>query len=353
MPSAASDLVLEVRDLKKHFPIRRGVLRRTVGWVRAVDGVSFQVRRGETVGLVGESGCGKTTLLRTLVRAVDPTGGSVHFHQGGERTDVAQAEGNELKRARQAIRMVFQDPESSLNPRMTVRRIVAEPLVINRAVSSKAEIERRTRELLVRVGLKPEHLNRYPYAFSGGQRQRIGVARALALEPELLLADEPTSALDVSVQAQILNLLMELQREMHLAIIFVTHDLSVVRHMASRVAVMYLGNIVEMGTRQEIFGRPRHPYTEALFSSIPQPDPHRRVQRIELEGDIPEIVAKPPGCPFHPRCAYVQERCASERPELSTVADARAEHHAACHFAGELQLKGEADLLAAGTAAGS
>ena len=248
---APDDLVLEVRDLKKYFPIRRGVLRRTVGWVRAVDGVSFQVRRGETVGLVGESGCGKTTLLRSLVRAVDPTDGSVHFHRGGERTDVAHAEGEELKRARQAIRMVFQDPESSLNPRMTVRRIVAEPLVINRAVSSKAEVERRTRELLVRVGLKPEHLNRYPYAFSGGQRQRIGVARALALEPELLLADEPTSALDVSVQAQILNLLMELQREMHLAIIFVTHDLSVVRHMASRVAVMYLGNIVEMGTRQE------------------------------------------------------------------------------------------------------
>ena len=349
MPSTAADLILDIRDLKKYFPIRRGVLRRTVGWVRAVDGVSFQVQRGETVGLVGESGCGKTTLLRSLVRAVEPTGGSVHFHRSAERIDVAQAEGDELKRARQAIRMVFQDPESSLNPRMTVRRIVAEPLVINRAVSSKAEIERRTRELLVRVGLKPEHLNRYPYAFSGGQRQRIGVARALALEPELLLADEPTSALDVSVQAQILNLLMELQREMHLAIIFVTHDLSVVRHMASRVAVMYLGNIVEMGTRQEIFDRPRHPYTEALFSSIPQPDPHRRLQRIELEGDIPEIVAIPPGCPFHPRCAYAQESCASERPVLRMIADADAEHEAACHFADELQLKGEADLLAAGT----
>ena len=350
MPSTAADLILEIRDLKKYFPIRRGVLRRTVGWVRAVDGVSFQVRRGETVGLVGESGCGKTTLLRTLVRAVDPTGGSIHFHRRAERIDVAQAEGNDLKRARQAMRMVFQDPESSLNPRMTVRRIVAEPLLINRAVTSKAEIERRARELLVRVGLKPEHLNRYPYAFSGGQRQRIGVARALALEPELLLADEPTSALDVSVQAQILNLLMELQRDMNLAIIFVTHDLSVVRHMASRVAVMYLGNIVEMGTRREIFDRPRHPYTEALFSSIPQPDPHRRVQRIELKGDIPEIVAIPPGCPFHPRCGYAAASCRSERPALRLVAEAGAEHQTACHFAAELQLKGEADLLAAGSA---
>jgi len=353
VPGNAAELLLDVRGLRKYFPIRRGVLRRTVGWVRAVNGVSFQVRRGETVGLVGESGCGKTTLLRTLVRAVDPTGGSILFQRGGERIDVAHAEGDELKRARQAIRMVFQDPESSLNPRMTVRRIVAEPLVINRAVASKAEIERRTRELLVRVGLKPEHLNRYPYAFSGGQRQRIGVARALALEPELLLADEPTSALDVSVQAQILNLLMELQRDMHLAIIFVTHDLSVVRHMASRVAVMYLGSIVEMGTRREIFARPRHPYTEALFSSIPQPDPHRPLQRIELEGDIPEIVAIPPGCPFHPRCGYEQDRCGNERPELRTVAAAGAAHHAACHFAGELQLRGEADLLAPGGSAGS
>ena len=349
MPSSAADVVLDIHNLKKYFPIRRGVLRRTVGWVRAVDGVSFHVRRGETVGLVGESGCGKTTLLRTLVRAIDPTGGSIRFHRSDESIDLAQAEGDELARARQAIRMVFQDPESSLNPRMTVRRIVAEPLVINRTVTSKAEIERRTRELLVRVGLKPEHLNRYPYAFSGGQRQRIGVARALALNPELLLADEPTSALDVSVQAQILNLLMELQREMNLAIIFVTHDLSVVRHMASRVAVMYLGNIVEMGTREEIFKRPRHPYTEALFSSIPQPDPHKRLERIVLEGDIPEISAIPSGCPFNPRCGYAQESCRRERPPLRALAATVAEHQAACHFADELQLKGEAELLAAGT----
>jgi peptide/nickel transport system ATP-binding protein len=350
MPGSAADPVLDIRDLRKYYPIRRGVLRRTVGWVRAVDGVSFQVRRGETVGLVGESGCGKTTLLRTLVRAVDPTGGTILFQRDGEAIDVARAEGDQLNRARQAIRMVFQDPESSLNPRMTVRRIVAEPLVINRSVRSKAEVERRTRELVVRVGLKPEHLNRYPYAFSGGQRQRIGVARALALEPALLLADEPTSALDVSVQAQILNLLMELQREMQLAIIFVTHDLSVVRHMASRVAVMYLGNIVEMGTRQEIFANPRHPYTEALFSAIPQPDPHRSLRRIELEGDIPEITAIPPGCPFHPRCGHAQEQCRSERAELRAVVASGAEHHSACHFAGELNLKGEADLLGAGSA---
>ncbi len=345
--------ILTARGLKKHFPIKRGILKRTVGWIRAVDDVSFHVRRGETLGLVGESGSGKTTVLRLLVRAVEPTGGHVVFRPGdGPPVDLVAADRETLKAVRRRIRVVFQDPESSLNPRMTVRRIIGEPLMVNDGLRG-GPLDDAVKRLMRTVGLKPEQRSRYPYAFSGGQRQRIGVARALALDPQLLLADEPTSALDVSVQAQILNLLLDLQRDLHLTVLFVTHDLSVIRHMTDRVAVMYLGHFVEVGERQEIFRRPKHPYTEALFSGIPQPDPHRPLKRIILEGDIPDVAKAPAGCPFHTRCPYRQPICEQELPPLAPVAGdgqvsaghLSAGHLSACHFAEELRLKGEDDLL--------
>lgn len=336
------EYLLEVNGLKKYFPIQRGILRRTVGWVRAVDDVSFRVKRGETLGLVGESGSGKTTVLRLIVRAVEPTAGGILFQSNGRRINVAKANSEELKAIRQGMRMVFQDPESSLNPRMTVRRIIGEPLLINGVCKTKAELDERVRELLSFVGLLPEYLSRYPYAFSGGQRQRIGIARALAMHPQLLLADEPTSALDVSVQAQILNLLLDLQKKMNLAVVFVTHDLSVIRHVSDRVSVMYLGHFVEIGGRKEIFEKPLHPYTEALFSGIPQPNPHKPFKRIILKGDIPDITRIPEGCPFHPRCNYKQAICEKELPKLAPVGI--ADREAACHFAGKLDLKGENEL---------
>ena len=335
--------VLSVRGLKKYFPIKRGILKHTVGWIRAVDDVSFRVRRGETLGLVGESGSGKTTVLRLLVRAVEPTGGHILFSpHDAPPIDVAAADREALKTVRRRIRVVFQDPESSLNPRMTVRRIIGEPLMVNDGLRGD-RLDDAVKRLMRMVGLKPEQLNRYPYAFSGGQRQRIGVARALALDPQLLLADEPTSALDVSVQAQILNLLLDLQRDLHLTVLFVTHDLSVIRHMTDRVAVMYLGHFVEIGERRDIFLRPRHPYTEALFSGIPQPNPHRPLKRIILEGDIPDVAKVPTGCPFHTRCPYRQPVCEAELPPLAPAGGDG--HLSACHFAGELRLKGEDDLL--------
>ena len=314
-----------------------------MGWIRAVDDVSFQIRRGETLGLVGESGSGKTTVLRLLVRAVEATDGHIVFRPNdAEPIDVVTADREELKAVRRRIRVVFQDPESSLNPRMTVRRIIGEPLIVNDGMRG-GELEEAVKRLMQMVGLQPEQLNRYPYAFSGGQRQRIGVARALALNPQMLLADEPTSALDVSVQAQILNLLLDLQRDLDLTVLFVTHDLSVIRHMTDRVAVMYLGHFVEVGERREIFLRPKHPYTEALFSGIPQPNPHRPLQRIILEGDIPDVAKVPSGCPFHTRCPYRQPICEEKLPPLAPVGGAG--HLSACHFADELHLKGEQELL--------
>ena len=333
--------ILEVQGLTKYFPIRRGVFKKTIGWIRAVDDVSFRVRSGETLGLVGESGSGKTTVLRLLVRAVDPTGGDILYRYDDKTINIASADPEELKVVRRRLRMIFQDPESSLNPRMTVRQVIGEPIVANDRIKS-GELEERVKALMARVDLKPEQLNRYPYAFSGGQRQRIGIARALALDPDVLLADEPTSALDVSVQAQILNLLLSLQRDLHLTVVFVTHDLGVIRHMSDRVAVMYLGHFVEVGARKEIFEQPLHPYTEALFSGIPQPNPHKPLKRIILEGDIPDIAKIPEGCPFHPRCAYRNTRCLEESPVLRSVDDRGRE--AACHFAGELSLKGELQL---------
>jgi peptide/nickel transport system ATP-binding protein len=329
-------LLLRVSDLKKHFPIVRGVFGRTVGHVRAVDGVSFDLVEGECLGLVGESGSGKTTVGRTLLRAYEPTAGEIRFRINGEMVDVARAPADRLKALRRHMQMIFQDPYSSLNPRMTVLDIVGEPLLVH-GVRSRREREDRVRKLLRQVGLKPHHLRRYPHAFSGGQRQRIGIARALALEPKLVVADEPVSALDVSVQAQVLNLLAELQRRLGLTYLFIAHDLSVVRHISDRVAVMYAGRLVELAEVDALFARPRHPYTEALLSAVPRPDPARRSKRILLTGEVADPSNPPPGCPFHPRCRYVQDRCRSELPDLREAAGG---HFARCHFAEELELGG-------------
>jgi peptide/nickel transport system ATP-binding protein len=337
-PAAGDDnRLLEVRDLQKLFPIRRGFLRRVVGQVRAVDGVSFHVERGETLALVGESGCGKTTTSRCVLRAVTPTAGQILFRTAeGPVLDVATLPRRGLRPLRRQMQMIFQDPFSSLNPRRTLLDIVAEPLVANR-VGTRAERVERVAELLRLVGLRPEYMRRYPHAFSGGQRQRVGIARALALNPRLVVADEPVSALDVSVQAQILNLMLDLQAQLGLTYLFVAHDLSVVKHVSDRVAVMYVGQIVEMTETEALFTSPRHPYTEALLSAVPKPDPRLRAQRIVLEGDVADAANPPPGCYFHPRCSYAVERCRVETPRLEPVAPG---HFVACHRARELTLRG-------------
>ena len=318
--------LLEVRDLVKHFPIRGGLLQRQVGAVRAVDGVSFEIRPGETLGLVGESGCGKSTTARSILRLVEPTSGEVRF----EGTDVLAADGGDLRALRREMQIIFQDPYSSLNPRMTVGNIVAEPLIVHK-IGTRDERRERVRELLSTVGLSPEHYNRYPHEFSGGQRQRIGIARALALRPKLVICDEPVSALDVSIQAQILNLLSELQDELKLTYLFVAHDLAVVRHISDRVAVMYLGHIVEIADSEALYKNPRHPYTEALLASIPLPDPvaERARPRIVLGGEVPNPARPPSGCPFHPRCPKAEAVCSQEMPPLVT---GDAGHSVACHF---------------------
>ncbi len=331
-------VLLEVRNLKKHFPIQRGVFRHTVGYVRAVDGVDFSLRTGETLGLVGESGCGKTTTGRLILRAIEATDGQVLFRREGGMTDITTLSKEQMTALRREMQIIFQDPFSSLNPRMTVSEIVAEPLVIHR-VASGAALKLKVQELLEAVGLKAQHMNRYPYAFSGGQRQRIGIARALALRPKLVVADEPVSALDVSIQAQVINLLEDLQEELGLTYLFIAHDLSVVEHISDRVAVMYLGKIVEMGEARALFERPRHPYTEALLSAIPIADPDHRTARIVLAGDVPSPSDPPPGCKFHPRCRYAQPICSQQEPALTPLPDGRA---ASCHFAEELDLAGVA-----------
>jgi peptide/nickel transport system ATP-binding protein len=331
--------LLEVRDLQKLFPIRRGFLRRVVGQVRAVDGVTFHVERGETLALVGESGCGKTTTSRCVLRAVAPTAGQILFRTAeGPVLDVATLARRQLRPLRRQMQMIFQDPFSSLNPRRTLLDIVAEPLVANR-VGDRTERIERVAELLRLVGLRPEYMRRYPHAFSGGQRQRVGIARALALNPALVVADEPVSALDVSVQAQILNLMLDLQAQLGLTYLFVAHDLSVVKHVSDRVAVMYVGRIVEMAETEPLFGAPRHPYTEALLAAVPKPDPRQRAQRVLLEGDVADAANPPAGCAFHPRCAYAVERCRAERPVLEAVEPG---HFVACHRARELRLRGVA-----------
>ncbi len=321
--------LLEVTDLKKHFPIRKGLFARTVGHVRAVDGVSFSVRRGEVLGLVGESGCGKTTTGRCILRLIEPTSGSVKF-EGREILGLGRGE---LRALRREMQIVFQDPYSSLNPRLTVGSMLTEALTIHKLARGAAARD-RVAELLKLVGLHPDHARRYPHGFSGGQRQRIGVARALAVNPKLIVADEPVSALDVSIQAQIINLLRDLQREMGLTYLFVAHDLSVVEHISDRVAVMYLGRIAELADSMDLYRAPRHPYTVSLLSAIPVPEPGRRRRRIVLKGDVPSPARPPSGCRFHPRCFLAQELCSREEPLLREV---RPGHWSACHFAEQLE----------------
>src|SRR5215213_4642977 len=320
--------LMEVRDLVKHFPLTHGIIfQRKVGAVQAVDGISFDVMRGETLGLVGESGCGKSTTARLLLRLMDPTSGSIRF----DGQEIADAKGERLKRMRQDMQMIFQDPYSSLNPRKTVGTIISEPFAIQGMHTGEGERKKTVQELMDVVGLNPEHYNRYPHEFSGGQRQRIGVARALALKPKLIIADEPVSALDVSIQAQILNLLRQLQRELGLTLVFIAHDLSVVRHMCDRVAVMYLGHIVEMADSDQLYGHPRMPYTGALMSAVPVADPRlaKAKNRQVLAGDVPSPSNPPQACPFHTRCWKAQEICRTETPPLEPKDGGNL---AACHF---------------------
>jgi oligopeptide/dipeptide ABC transporter ATP-binding protein len=335
--------LLEVNGLKKHFPVRRGLLRRTLASVKAVDGIDLRIREGETLGLVGESGCGKTTTGRAVLRLVEPTAGEVFFRsrrlagpsEPPRKVNVATAARRELQVLRRDMQIIFQDPYSSLNPRMTVGSIVSEPLLVH-ALASGAERRDRVCAALAAVGLKPDHMNRYPHEFSGGQRQRIGIARALVLEPQLVVCDEPVSALDVSIQAQILNLLDDLQQQFGLTYLFIAHNLSVVKHISGRVAVMYLGRIVELATTNKLFSEPKHPYTEALVSAVPVPDPDLSVDRLVLQGDVPSPIAPPSGCHFHPRCRYAADVCARDAPEYRDLGDG---HHVTCHFADTLTLQ--------------
>ena len=325
--TAGPDLVLEVRELRKHFPVHSGLLRRQIGLVLAVDGVAFDIRAGETLGLVGESGSGKSTVGKTVMRLIDPTSGEIRVR--GE--DVTRAGAARMRTLRRQMQMVFQDPYASLNPRLSARSIVAEPLE-NYSEVARSEVDDRVRALFQRVGLRPDQMVKYPHEFSGGQRQRLGVARALALNPGLIVADEPVSALDVSVQAQVLNLLMDLQDELGLAYLFISHDLAVVEHISHRVAVMYLGKIVELTDRETLFSDPRHPYTRALLSAAPVPEPGARRDRIILKGDIPSPINPPSGCRFHTRCPFAEARCFSEEPVMRAIGSG---HQVACHLVDE------------------
>jgi peptide/nickel transport system ATP-binding protein len=333
--------LLEVEGLKKYFPIRRGFFKRVVGYVKAVDNLSFHIMEGETLGLVGESGCGKTTTGRSILRAITPTEGHVKFRDPDlGPVNVTELEKEELTQVRRNMRMIFQDPYASLNPRMTLLELVGAPLRAMDIARGK-ELEDRVAEMLEAVGLRPEYMRRYPHAFSGGQRQRIGLARAFAPHPKFVVCDEPVSALDVSVQAQILNLLQDLQRDMGVTYLFVAHDLSVVAHISDRVAVMYVGKIVEMASTAELFTNPKHPYTEALMSAIPRPDPRPREKRILLKGEVANPANPPSGCYFHPRCTYAQDVCRVEEPAFEEVTKA---HYVKCHFAKDLSLTGAARL---------
>jgi peptide/nickel transport system ATP-binding protein len=339
-------VILDVKQLKKYFPITGGLMRRTVGYVKAVDDVDFFIREGETLGLVGESGCGKTTAGRAVIRVYEPTAGVVMFKSRAlsetgkpEWVDMRSLDKQQLKTVRQDISMIFQDPIGSLNPRMTVYDIITEPMVIHNKISP--DTEDYVVSLLERVGLRPEHIRRYPHEFSGGQRQRIGIARSLALNPQVIICDEPVSALDVSVQAQTLNLMNDLKADFNLAYIFIAHDLSVVQHISDRVAVMYVGRIAEMADSIELYNHPLHPYTEALMSAVPRPNPGIKKERIIMEGDVADPGNPPPGCLFHPRCRYAVEKCKTEVPQLREL---KLDHYVSCHLAEELELKGITQL---------
>src|SRR6266446_6511753 len=330
--SAAQPPLLRVSGLQKLFPIRKGFLKRTVGYVRAVDGVDFHIDEGETLGLVGESGCGKTTTARCVLRAIEPTRGEIHMRAAdGSVVDLGKLRPKELRALRRQMQMIFQDPFTSLNPRMTLLDLVGEPLLVH-GMRNRGEREHRVADLLRRVGLRPEYMRRFPHAFSGGERQRIGISRALALRPRLVVADEP-----VSVQAQILNLLQDLQAEFRLTYLFVAHDLSVVRHISDRVAVMYVGRIVELAETEEIFTAPKHPYTAALLSAVSEPDPRVRTRRIILQGEVANPASPPEGCYFHPRCPHAIDMCRTQAPAWQEISPT---HFVACHRARELQLAG-------------
>lgn len=340
---SSEDLLLQVKNLKMFFPIQKGVLRKVVGHVRAVDDVSLDIRHGETFSLVGESGCGKTTIGRAILRLIRPTAGEVIFQskklaaagQKYREIDVAAASKEELKKLRQDMQIVFQDPYSTLNPRMKVEEIIGEPLLVH-GIGTSAERKKRVGTLLEEVGLKPDFGRRYPHEFSGGQRQRICIARALALDPQLIVADEPVSALDVSVQAQVINLFKDLQKDLGLTYLFISHDLSVVKYISDRVAVVYLGRVVELAGSESLFASPRHPYTESLMSAVPVPDPEYEAEEVILEGDVPNPSDPPSGCHFHPRCPYRKEACSSEPPPYFEIDEG---HFVACHLADKLDLR--------------
>ena len=337
MGNNGNGALLKVKSLKRYFPIEKGFWRKVVGYVKAVDDINLYIKEGETLGLVGESGCGKTTTGRCILRAIEPTEGEILFKtEDDEMIDIVRLGKEELRRMRKDMQMVFQDPYSSLDPRMTVLDIIGEPLLVNKIAKGK-KLQEKVKDLVKVVGLNIKHLKRYPHAFSGGQRQRIGIARALAPNPKLVVADEPVSALDVSVQAQILNLLQDLQKEFNLTYLFIAHDLSVIEHISDRVAVMYVGKIVEMAETEELFLNPQHPYTEALLSAVPKPDPRLKMERVILSGEVANPANPPSGCYFHPRCRYVKELCKKENPQLKEI---KHGHHVSCHFAKVLSLQG-------------
>lgn len=331
------NILLQVKEIKKYFPIQSGFFKRTTGYIKAVDNADLFIREGESFGLVGESGCGKTTLGFCILMAIKPTSGKIFFkNQKGEMIDINLLQYNQLLKIRKDLQLIFQDPYSSLNPRMTVLNIIAEPLICNNLLSGNA-LKKRVEELAEIVGLNVKYLERYPHAFSGGQRQRIGIARALATDPRLIVCDEPVSALDVSVQAQVLNLLVELQQRLNLSYLFISHDLGVIQHISDRTGVMYVGKIVEMTQTKELFNNPKHPYTEALLSAKPIPDPRIKLKKIILTGEVANPAKLPNGCTFHPRCKYAKDTCKTEVPELRQIG---TDHYVSCHFANELKLQG-------------